>query len=97
MTIRDYIKKNGWRVEVTGPLDRYQIVHILFLNENKCEDEVSFDVKGAATVSGMEELEGLWKDFCKENLYKENSILEISIVAAAPTKKELYKYEISKM
>ena len=40
MTIRQYIKKNGWENECElVPGYRYMIVHINFLNKNKAEIE----------------------------------------------------------
>lgn len=46
MTIRQYIKKNGWENECElVPGYRYMIVHINFLNKNKAEIETSLDIK----------------------------------------------------
>ena len=48
MTIRQYIKKNGWENECElVPGYRYMIVHINFLNKNKAEIETSLDIKAS--------------------------------------------------
>lgn len=57
----------------------YWNINVVF-NNNNHEDETQFDIKphnfdyGAGKCS---ELEELWKDFCKENGFKQNSVTEI--------------------
>lgn len=64
MTIRQYIKKNGWRNECELVPDyRYMIVHINFLNKNKAEIETSLDIK----AFDKHDLSSLFNDFCREN------------------------------
>lgn len=68
MTIRQYIKKNGWENECElVPGYRYMIVHINFLNKNKAEIETSLDIK----AFDEHDLSSLFNNFCKENSSRE--------------------------
>ena len=65
MTIKQCIQKNGWRVEV-DEMKRFQSVAIAFLNGEGESDETEFDISGACTDAGAEELSALFEVFCKE-------------------------------
>lgn len=59
----------------------YLEVDILFENNGQ-EDETEFDIKPAHFdyVQGKcKELEDLWKEFCKENNFKQNSVISIRL------------------
>lgn len=89
MTIRECIKKNGWQIEVAGPLKRFQSVDIDFVNSDGLDDETQFDISGAGTTSGIQRLSELFSVFCKENGFKTNSVMSIAIVHVADTKEKL--------
>lgn len=60
--------------------DGYWEINVLFENSNKMEDETQFDIKPCKFDYGVgkcRELEELWKDFCKENGFKQNSVIKI--------------------
>ena len=59
----------------------YWNFNIVFEN-NGIEDETQFDIKPSNFDYGAgkcEELEELWRDFCKENGFKQNSIKKVYI------------------
>jgi len=91
MTIRQYIKKNGWRNECELVPDyRYMIVHINFLNKNKAEIETSLDIK----AFDKHDLSSLFNDFCRENGFPRNTVTGVTIVASAATMEELQEIDL---
>lgn len=88
MTVNQYIKKHGWSVEcdLSNP-HRFQTVDISFENKEALNglDETEFDIPSY----NVKELSVLFKDFCKENNLKSNTVRNIRIVAAAETLQEL--------
>ena len=88
MNIGECIKEKGWQMEVDS-LKRYQSVDVAFINSDGLEDETEFDITGAGTKDGEKELTSLYKDFCKENGFKTNTVLSVTVVASADTKEEL--------
>ena len=60
----------------------YWNINVVFMNNDNKEDETQFDIKPHNFDYGAgrcKELEELWKDFCKENRFKQNSVTEIYI------------------
>lgn len=60
----------------------YININIVFINSNNNEDETQFDIIPANFDYGTgkcPELVELWKTFCKENNFKQNSVKEIYI------------------
>jgi hypothetical protein len=91
MTIRQYIKKNGWRNECELVPDyRYMIVHINFLNKNKAEIETSLDIK----AFDEHDLSSLFNNFCKENSFPRNTVTGVTVVASAVTMEELQEIDL---
>ena len=65
------------------PTDEYGYwnINVQFINSEGVEDETQFDIKPYYFDYGVgkcEELVELWKEFCKENGFKQNSVLGIS-------------------
>ena len=90
MTIRQYIKKNGWENECElVPGYRYMIVHINFLNKNKAEIETSLDIK----AFDEHDLSSLFNNFCKENSFPRNTVTGVTVVASAVTMEELQEID----
>ena len=85
MTIKEYIKKNGWQVECETKPCRYMNVDVNFLNNEKAEDETQFSIR----AYDADELDQLFNDFCKENGFKKNSVTCVTIVQMAETMEEL--------
>jgi len=59
----------------------YWNINIQFTNSEGHEDETQFDIKPHRFDYGSgqcKELVSLWKDFCRENGFKQNSVLSIS-------------------
>lgn len=91
MTVKQCLKEKGLQSEVVD-FKRYQIVAIAFYNmADDREDEVTFDIQHAGTKAGEEELEELFSNFCKEEKCSPDSVLSVTVVASAQTKKELEK------
>lgn len=85
MTIKQCIRKNGINYEV-DEIRRYLAVDVDFIGEDGREDETQFDV----SISNMEaELDELFKDFCRDEHIKRNTVTGISVVASADTPEEL--------
>lgn len=88
MTINQYTKKYGWSQEcdLSKP-HRFQTIDVSFENEEALNglDETEFDIPSY----NVKELATLFKEFCKENGVKANSVRNIRIVAAASTLNEL--------
>lgn len=69
----------------TIPTDEegYLNVNIQFINSNGREDETQMDVLPAYFDYGAgkcHEIELLWKEFCKENKFYQNSVTAVYIV-----------------
>lgn len=84
MKIEDAIKKfcNNLSPGIM-PTDEngYWNINVQFTNSNDAEDETQFDVKPYKFDYGIgkcPELAELWKEFCKENGFRQNSVLGIS-------------------
>lgn len=88
MTVKQCIKENGWIVEA-AVLRRFQSVDIAFINEEGREDETQFDISGACTDAGAEELSSLYDMFCKENGIKNNTVMAVFVVESANAFKDL--------
>ena len=88
MTIRQSIKEKGWIMEV-AELKRFQSVDVAFVNNEGKEDETEFDISGACTDAGTEELASLYDVFCKENGIKNNTVLAVIVARSADTYEEL--------
>jgi len=61
----------------------YWNINVKFVNSDGDEDETQFDVKPYNFDYGIgkcEELEELWRDFCKENGFKQNSVLGVYLI-----------------
>lgn len=88
MNIKDAIKLYCISKPNTGfciPTDElgYWNLNVVFFNNNKMEDETQFDIKPSHfdyEIGKCVELVDLWENFCKENSFKQNSVLSMSIV-----------------
>lgn len=85
MTIKEYIKKNGWQVECETKPCRYMNVDVSFLSNEKVEDETQFSIR----AYDSDELNQLFANFCKENGFKQNTVTCVTIVQMAETMDEL--------
>ncbi|MGN0485531.1 MAG: hypothetical protein ACI4HI_18485 [Lachnospiraceae bacterium] len=85
MTIKQYIKKNGWAFDCEVHPCRAMSVDIGFINGDGLNDETQFDIK----AYDADELSDLFHDFCKENHCSERSVRYIVIVETADTMDDL--------
>ena len=83
--IKTYLKKiqknYGGRCISTDD-EGYINVNIVFINSDNREDETQFDIRPANldyATGKCPELVELWKEFCKENGFKQNSVQRIYI------------------
>jgi len=88
MRLKECIRKNGLQIEV-DTLKRWQSVDIDFINADGREDETQFDVKAVCTRSGIDELEKLYRDFCRENRFPENTVQSVTVVKNANSLEKL--------
>lgn len=84
MKIEDVIKSfaDEWCPGIV-PTDElgYWNINVQFINAEGVEDETQFDIKPYKFDYGTgkcKELVDLWKEFCKENSFKQNSVMGIS-------------------
>lgn len=76
MTIKQCIRRNGVNYEI-GYIRQYLSVDVCFIGEDGREDETQFDV----SASNMEaELDELFKDFCRDEHIKRNTVTGIVIL-----------------
>ena len=89
MDIKDAVKKYCKnKAKISGfciPTDEsgYWNINVNFLNSNNQEEQTQFDIKPADFDYGVgkcSKLVELWKGFCKDNSFRQNSVLSISIV-----------------
>lgn len=85
MTIKQYMKENGWQVACASKPCRYMNVDINFLNNSKLEDETQFSIR----AYDIDDLAELFEAFCKENGFKKNTVTSVTIVQMADTRDEL--------
>lgn len=85
MTIKQYIKKNGWRIDCQTQFCRVMVVDVVFASDINDLDETQFTIK----AYDVEELSNLFKLFCKENNYKNNTVQNVVVVEMAETINDL--------
>lgn len=87
MTIENAIKsycKSCPNIGFIIPTDTegYWNINVLFINPDGMEDETQFDILPAYFDYGIgkcPELAKLWKDFCHDNHFRQNSVTQINI------------------
>ncbi len=82
--------KNGITINCDVEPHRWGEMTVYFHNtaDNR-EDSTSFDVENPLCPSGLEELNALYKDFCKEEKIPTNTVSKISLDHTAETYDEL--------
>lgn len=88
MTIKECLRKNGIVSDCDVTMHRYGTVEVFFEGENG-EDSTGFDVYAPLTRLGEEELNGLYRDFCKTEGIHANTVTEIHLTRVAETQKGL--------
>ena len=83
---------NGISINCDVGLHRWGNVIVFFYNTaSDREDSTSFDVREPLLPSGLDELDALYKDFCKEEKIPINTVSEISLENVAETYDELIR------
>lgn len=85
MTVRQYIRKYGWQIECEPNACRAMSVDIGFMDPDGRDDETQFDI----AAYDERELSGLFDGFCKENHFRRNTVIGITIVQTADTMEDL--------
>lgn len=85
MTIKQYIKKYGWKIACSPKMCRVMSVNIGFINDENREDQTRLDIM--AYDEG--ELSNLFKDFCRENWFPQNTVTYVGVVQMADNMEEL--------
>lgn len=87
MTVKEFIRKKGWNIECDSRSGRWMSVNVSFVNSAGKDDETSFDI----AAYSVKELTELFRDFCKENRFPNNTVFGITITAMASTFEKLEK------
>ncbi len=82
MNIKECLKQYGLQREVDD-FKTFQSVDIDFFDKNGEMQEVQFDIEHVETAAGQEKLCRLFADFCKENGYKTNTVISVTVVKSA--------------
>lgn len=85
MTIKQYIKENGWEYDCESKPCRAMSVQVGFFNDEGKEDETEFDI----AAYKVNELANLFDKFCEENGFPKNTVFAVVIVQMAKTMEEL--------
>ncbi|WP_026497872.1 hypothetical protein [Butyrivibrio sp. WCD2001] len=84
MTIKECIKAKGILIDCEVVPHRCGNVEVFFLNTaDGAEDSTNFDVQWPLTKVGAAELESLYKEFCRENKIKTNTVELIQLNSVA--------------
>ena len=95
MTIRQYIRKYGWEIDCIPKACRAMNVDVGFINDENREDETELDIMAydEAELDIMAydeaELSNLFRDFCRENGFPQNTVTHIVVVQMADSMEEL--------
>ena len=82
--------KNGIIINCAVGFHRWGSVTVSFFNTaDQREDSSSFDIEDPLLPSGLEELNALYKDFCREEKIPADTVSEISLEHTAQTYDEL--------
>ena len=95
MQVKEFFNKVGWlKDSCKGDVGPWANVDITFYNtsDKRC-DETEFTISNVFTNEGIEELDELFSDFCKENNFSENQVCDIRVVMLAATEDELIAKE----
>lgn len=85
MTVKQYICKHGWQIDCIPKTCRAMSVDIGFIDDENREDETEFGIK----AYDVEELSSLFKDFCRENGFPQNTVNHIAVVQMADNMEDL--------
>lgn len=85
MTVKGYIKKNGWIIDCNTKMCRFMNVAVGFVNNSGMEDETEFSI----AAYDENELSDLFDEFCKENGFKTNKVIYVAVTEIADSIGEL--------
>ncbi len=85
MKISKVIKQFGWQIDCDVPeVFSCANVDVDFVNsETGVVDETQFEIYNPFTKAGVQELETLFDQFCRENSIKSNAVISVTIVDLA--------------
>ena len=88
--VKQLINKKGWNIACDmPPISRWMNVDITFYDKSNLQNEVQFSISSF----NVEELNELFKDFCKNNGFPTNKVVSVTIVLMADTYQELLEKE----
>ena len=85
MTIKKYLSTHGWEAECDSVPCNVMNVDVVFTNAEGHEDETEFSI----AAYDSDELEQLYRDFCEENGFRQDTVLRVCIVQMADCMEEL--------
>ena len=92
MTIKQCLNKKGMTVDCEVTLHRCGEVCVYFYNtDEKRDDSTCFDIVVPLGKKGENDLDELFKEFCKENNIPRNTVDEIHLTCVAESMDELAK------
>nr|WP_297765789.1 hypothetical protein [uncultured Butyrivibrio sp.] len=90
MTLKRFIKTEGITMNVPR-IKRWSAVEIGFIGSNGYEDYTEFHVQHALTNDGINELDKLYSDFCKDEKIPKDTVEYVSIRVTADTEDSLWE------
>ena len=81
MTIKQHINEYGWQMDCDSKPCRAMNVNVDFFDNEERIDETQFSIN----AYDVNELDGLFTEFCKENGFKRDTVSNIIIVEMADT------------
>ncbi len=92
MTILECIRSKGMTIDCEVSLHRCGEVEVCFYNtDDGRDDATSFDINDPLSKQGENELDELFREFCKENNLPRNTVDEIRLTCVAESMDELAK------
>lgn len=89
MTIKECLREDGIIISCNVTLHRCGEVEVFFRDENDEPDSTCFDVMDPLGKRGENELDELYKEFCKENNFPRNTVDEIQLNCVAESMERL--------
>ena len=85
MRIKGIIHSDGWNIDCEVPeVFSCADVDVDFINSQTGNiDETQFEIMDPFTPAGVQELEALFCDFCRENKIKNDTVISVTVVDLA--------------
>ena len=86
MTVKGFVESNGWSLNFNDSVGKFWNIDIGFVNsEDGREDETEFSI----SAYDLDELDDLFREFCKENSLDDDAVIYVNVVETAEDEDEL--------